>query len=250
MLFDLRGRGRRRTVRVIYLGMAVLMGVGLIGFGIGGGFGSSGIFNAASNNNGSGSASYGDQVKQDVKQTQRQPSNAAAWAKLARDSFLLAGTGGNYDNSTANGSFTAQAQPVLAQVKNAWNHYLALNPNPSPDLATEMVQVFEGPGGLNDPASAVAALQIVIAANPASASNYERLAVYAYQAGNARQGDLAAAKAVSLTPVAQRATTKAELAALKKNPNALNSTSAASTSAASTGASTVVTVPTKSGTTH
>ena len=30
MLFDLRGRGRRRTVRVIYTGLAVLMGVGLV----------------------------------------------------------------------------------------------------------------------------------------------------------------------------------------------------------------------------
>ncbi len=42
MLFDLRGRGRRRTVRVIYTGLALLMGVGLVGFGIGGGFGGGG----------------------------------------------------------------------------------------------------------------------------------------------------------------------------------------------------------------
>ena len=39
MLFDLRGRGRRRMVRLIYTGLALLMGVGLVGFGIGGGFG-------------------------------------------------------------------------------------------------------------------------------------------------------------------------------------------------------------------
>src|SRR6185312_3943702 len=36
MLFDLRGRGRRRTVQVIYLSLAVLMGGGLVLFGIGG----------------------------------------------------------------------------------------------------------------------------------------------------------------------------------------------------------------------
>ena len=47
MLFDLRGRGRRRTVRVIYIGLAVLIGLGLVGFGIGGGFGGGGILSAA-----------------------------------------------------------------------------------------------------------------------------------------------------------------------------------------------------------
>ena len=34
MLFDLRGRGRRRTVQVIYLSLAILMGGGLVLFGI------------------------------------------------------------------------------------------------------------------------------------------------------------------------------------------------------------------------
>ena len=37
MLFDLRGRGRRRTVQVIYIGLAILMVGGLLLFGIGGG---------------------------------------------------------------------------------------------------------------------------------------------------------------------------------------------------------------------
>ena len=36
MLFDLRGRGRRRSVQTIYVALAVLMGGGLIFFGIGG----------------------------------------------------------------------------------------------------------------------------------------------------------------------------------------------------------------------
>ena len=48
MLFDLRGRHRRRAVKVIYVGLALLIGVGLIGFGIGGGLGGGGLLNAAS----------------------------------------------------------------------------------------------------------------------------------------------------------------------------------------------------------
>lgn len=265
MLFDLRGRGRRRTVRIIYLGMAVLMGVGLIGFGIGGGFGSSGIFNATSGNNGSNSASFGGQAKADLRLTQQQPNNPAAWAKLAHESFLLAGTGDNYDNSTASGTFTPKAQPVLDQAKSAWDRYLALNPDhPDANLAREMVQVFEGPGALNLAVPAVQAQQIVIAATPSPGlADYERLAVYAYQARNTREGDLAAAKAVSLAPAAQRAQVKAQLALLKKNPNALNSGSGSASAAGAAGGGTTVSVPAtgaaggatvtlpkKSGTTH
>ena len=36
MLFDLRGRGRRNTIKVIYVSLAILMGGGLVFFGIGG----------------------------------------------------------------------------------------------------------------------------------------------------------------------------------------------------------------------
>ena len=52
MLFDLRGRGRRRTVETLYIGLAVLIGVGLVGFGVGGGCGGGGILNASNNNEG------------------------------------------------------------------------------------------------------------------------------------------------------------------------------------------------------
>ena len=36
MLFDLRGRGRRRTVQAVYLTLAILLGGGLVLFGVGG----------------------------------------------------------------------------------------------------------------------------------------------------------------------------------------------------------------------
>ncbi len=54
MLFDLRGRGRRRTVQAIYLGLALLMGGGLVLFGVGAGNGFGGLLNAF---NGNGSSS-------------------------------------------------------------------------------------------------------------------------------------------------------------------------------------------------
>ena len=35
MLFDLRSAGRRRTVKGVYLGLALLMFVGFVGFSVG-----------------------------------------------------------------------------------------------------------------------------------------------------------------------------------------------------------------------
>jgi hypothetical protein len=72
--------------------------------------------------------------------------------------------------------------------------------------------------GLNQPASAVQALQIVVAAEPKSVSWYSQLAAYAYKAKNTRVGDLAAAKAVSLAPASERKRLEQDLASVKKSP--------------------------------
>ena len=80
-----------------------------------------------------------------------------------------------------------------------------------------MVHVY-GAEGLNQPASAVQVLQLVVAAEPKNASYYAALAEYAYKAKNPRVGDLASAKAVALAPSASRARVKTELEAVKKSP--------------------------------
>ncbi|MGD0980301.1 MAG: hypothetical protein ABR946_02345, partial [Solirubrobacteraceae bacterium] len=56
MLFDLRSRGRRRTIQVVYGFLAVLIGGGLVFFGVGGGAGSTGLLSQLANQ-GTGSAS-------------------------------------------------------------------------------------------------------------------------------------------------------------------------------------------------
>jgi hypothetical protein len=72
--------------------------------------------------------------------------------------------------------------------------------------------------GLNQPAQAVQVLQLMVAANPTSAGLYGQLAQYAYKAHDLHTGDLAATKAVSLVPVAQRVRLHNELAAIRQNP--------------------------------
>jgi hypothetical protein len=216
MLFDLRGRGRRRTVRVIYIGLALLMGVGLVGFGIGGGFGGGGLLSSIGKGGGSSSASFASQVKKYRKLTQEQPSNTSAWENLAKFIYHEAG---NEPYTTSAGTVTSKGKELFKQVAQAWSSYLALKPpKPSLELAKEMLQVFDEEG-LDEPAQVVQVLQLVVAAEPTNTSYYARLAEYAYKAHNVGLGDLASEKAVSLAPAAQRARLKAELAEVKNNPN-------------------------------
>jgi hypothetical protein len=218
MLFDLRGRGRRRTVRVIYIGLALLFALGFVGFGVGGGFGggSGGIVNSLTGNEGSNSASFSSQIKKYRKLTQQQPANLSAWESLAK--ALLHEAGGEaYVGRT--GEVTSKGKELYNQASQAWASYLALNPpKANTELAQLMVTVY-GEQGLNQPAQAVQALQIVVAARPNSAALYAALAEYAYKAHNVRVGDLASAKAVSLAPAAQRARLTTELAEVKKYPS-------------------------------
>jgi hypothetical protein len=216
MLFDLRGRGRRRAVRVIYTGLALLMGVGLVGFGIGGGFGGGGLFTAATNNEGAGSASFASQIKKYRKLTQEHPSNLGDWENLTK--ALLHEAGGEA-YVTASGAVTSKGKALFSQTSEAWASYTALNPpKPSLELAKEMLRVY-GEEGLNQPSQAVQVLQLVVAAEPTNAAYYAALAQYAYKAKNTRVGDLASEKAVSLSPASERSRVKAELAEVKSNPS-------------------------------
>jgi hypothetical protein len=241
VLFDLRGRHRRRAVRVIYTGLALLMGVGLVGFGIGGGFGGGGLLNAASENEGAGKAGFASQIKKYEKLTKEQPTNVSAWEKLTAAQLHEAG-GEAYVTRTG---LTSKGKELYSQAAQSWNGYLALNPpKPSLELAKLMVRIFDEEG-LNQPSEAVKVLQIVVAAEPASESLYASLAEYSYKAHNTRIGDLASGKAVALAPAAQRKQLQTELAAIKKNPSG-TAESAASTSAGSQ--TTTATTSTSTGT--
>jgi hypothetical protein len=215
MLFDLRGRGRRRSVQVIYLGLALLMGGGLVFFGVGGGLGGTGILSSLTGNEGSSGVTFASEIKKYKKLTEQQPSNAVAWEKLTNAQLHEAGNEIYVSNT---GGVTPKGKELFSQVAQSWNSYIALNPpKPNAELAERMVTVFDAEG-LNEPAAAVRVLQIVVAAQPTSTAWFAKLAQYAYLAHNATVGDLAATKAISLAPTAERAALKAELTKLKQNP--------------------------------
>ena len=216
MLFDLRGRHRRRAVKVLYVGLALLIGGGLILFGVGAGGGGGGLLNAATESESTGGASFSKQIKKYEKTLQTDPKNTAAWEKLTLAELHEAG-GEAFTNATT-GAVTPKGKELFAKASRSWESYLAQNPpKPSTELAKLMLRVY-GAEGLNEPSSAVQVLQLVVATEPNNASYYAQLAEYAYKAKNVRVGDLASEKAVSLAPASERTRVKQELEAVKKSP--------------------------------
>ena len=216
MLFDLRGRGRRRTVKIVYITLALLMGGGLVLFGIGGGGAmQGGLVDAITGSSGgdTGSERFDKAERDAATRTRTNPQDAAAWAALARARVQSAGIGDNFDPNTA--TYTESGKAKLEQAADAWEKYLALEPKkPDDRVAGLMVRAFDQ-SGLNRPADAAAAQEIITEARP-SATTYATLAIYAYQAGQTRKGDLAKDKAIELADPDQRERIKSDLEQAKQ----------------------------------
>jgi hypothetical protein len=196
MLFDLRGRGRRRTIQGIYLFLALLMGGGLVFFGVGGT--GVGLFNNDNNNsNGGGGANpITAQLKAAQRRVRVQPQNPAAWASLTKQLYTDASSGNNYDQT--NHKFTTSGISELRRADSAFQRYLALKP-PKLDsgLVTLMASAY-GQTGLNDTKKASAAIEALTLSSPTKA-NYVIFAIAAAQAGQTRKSALAEQKAIDLT---------------------------------------------------
>ncbi|HEY2260902.1 MAG TPA: hypothetical protein VGH45_14365 [Solirubrobacteraceae bacterium] len=216
MLFDLRSRGRRRTVQVVYLGLALLMGGGLVLFGVGAGNGLGGLLNAFTGG-GSGNAqstAISQQEKAALKQTRLNPSDPAGWSALVNARWISAtSNSSNYNSSTA--TFTASGKKELAATTAAWQRYLKLTKKPDPNLAILAARAYAQQGQYSGSAGA---WELQTLANPSSAKGYECLAAAAYAAKQTRKGDLALAKALSMVPKLSRATLKSQISAAKTTP--------------------------------
>jgi hypothetical protein len=218
MLFDLRGRGRRRAVQAIYLSLAILMGGGLVLFGVGGAT-SGGLLDAFKSS--SGQTSVSDVFKKRVDAAERavklRPADPKAWGDLTRVRYLEASSSGV---DQTQGVFTDQGKADLRQAATAWDKYVDLtNGKPSDQVASLMVQAFSS-AGLNEPDKAVSAMEDVAAKRQATAPLYVQLAALAYEAGQTRKADLAAKKALSLSSKDDREQIKAQLDAARTQASA------------------------------
>jgi hypothetical protein len=213
MLFDLRGR-RRRAVQVTYLMLALLMGGGLVLFGVGGSV-SGGLLDAFKGGGGgsSGDSALQDQVKKEEDRLAKSPQNVAVLQNLVRDYYSLATS--QRDSTTV--GFPDDAKDELRKAGDYWQRYLTtVKTDPSPETARYALQVYDV-SALNKPKEAQTAAAI-LAKDANDVASYLRLVSYAALAGDTRTADLAAKKAVDLAPKRDRKLVEKQAESLKKPP--------------------------------
>jgi hypothetical protein len=212
MLFDLRGR-RRRVVQATYLMLAVLLGGGLVLFGIGGDV-SGGLVDAFKSGGGgsNGDSALRDQAERQEERLAKSPQNPVVLQNLVRDYYSLA----TAQRESGTVGFPADAKDELRRSGEYWQRYTNVADTPDADTAVIALQVYDV-GGLNRPKEAQKAAAL-IAQQSNDVASYLRLVQYAARAGDTRTADLAAEKAVDLAPKAQRKEVQKQAEALKKPP--------------------------------
>lgn len=213
MLFDLRGR-RRRAVQATYLTLAVLMGGGLVLFGIGGDV-SGGLFDAFSDRSGGGSASEDLQERIDEREERlsTNPQNEAILKALVRDYHALAGA----QLPVGGGPYPDEAKDELRQAGEYWQRYLEVEDgDPDASLARLAVAVYDQTA-LNQPEEGAAAMRIV-AEDANDFESYLALVQLSAAAGDERTADLAGDKAIDLAPKRLEKQVRQQVKALKAQP--------------------------------
>src|SRR5688572_32535797 len=125
--------------------LAVLMGGGLVFFGIGGDV-SGGLFDAFSDRTGSSNSLVNDRIEDNEEKLETNPQDTEALKDLVRDWYQLAN-----DEVTTAGTYTDDGMERLAEADEAWQRYIEVADKPQASLASLMINVYSA-NGLNKPA--------------------------------------------------------------------------------------------------
>lgn len=206
MLFDLQGR-RKTGVKAIYLALAILMGGGLVLFGIGsnvqGGFAD--IFG-----NTAGDGQFEKAVEQSAKRVAANPKDPKAYEQLIADRYSWAGTG--YDQKTQ--KFDEDADKQLSYLVKDWEKYVKLTDKPDLNTATYAVQAYIGKSK-QDLEGATEAQTLVARLQP-NAANYLYLMRLALSTGKSLIADASEIKALELATKDQLKEVRSEIKELRK----------------------------------
>lgn len=193
-------------VQATYLLLALLMGGGLVFFGIGSDAGQGGLvdaFTGDGDSGDSGDALVAERIEQAEARLRANPRDAGALKAVITNHYQLASA-----KTPSQSPFPPQARGDLQRASDAWQRYLALElPRPDHVLAGRMLDVY-GPLGLSRFDEAARAAEIVAEAKP-SANSYLSLAQYAALAGQGRKARLAERQALErASSAAERKTVK------------------------------------------
>lgn len=209
MLFDLKGK-RKRLVQVVYLGLAILFGGGLVLFGVGGNV-SGGLIDAFKGTGSADTSAFGDLVERAERRAAANPRKPEVWLDVLRAQFNLASSPEGSDAET--GQLTDRGQQAIIEVAQAWERYLRLKPKEIDSSAASFAALAYG--ALQDYDKAVETQGLSVESRP-SANGYFQLADFAYRAGKVEAGDRAAKEAVRRTPSDQRNTVRSLIKDTKK----------------------------------
>jgi tetratricopeptide (TPR) repeat protein len=203
MLFDLQGK-RKRLIQVVYALLALLLGGGLVLFGIGGDV-SGGLFDAFSSRQ---SAQTGDLVKEAERLQERadeDPDNKQVLTRLIRARYTAGNSLFEIDDN-GQPQITPEAREQFELAADTWRQYLDLNPDPVDANVAQLVAnaLFSLAQGATDGMSArmnsaaAADAQAYFAEARPSVGSLSTLAIYSYFGNDFEAGDEAVEKLLAL----------------------------------------------------
>jgi tetratricopeptide (TPR) repeat protein len=222
VLFDLRSPRRRAAIKVIYSMLAILMGGGLIFFGIGSDAtgGLADIFGEG----GGGGSTFDDQIEDAEKQVEETPRDQAALLELVSLYLQAGGQQLDVDPETGATLLTTDAEASYIAAADAWARYLRLEPKkPDPTtallLANSSFVIAQNSSTAADAQGALenaAEFQQVAAEGNPIPGNLANLALYLYFAGRFAEADRVAARAIAKAPPNERKAQRKQLEDVEK----------------------------------
>jgi hypothetical protein len=236
VLFDLQSPRRRRVVRVVFGGLALVFAISFVFLGVGtggGGFSFSDLFGGGG---GSSSTAFDDDISTAQAKLAANPNDTATLATLVQLHYSAANA-----NTDSSGVPNDDGVQQLREAADTWNKYVkASKGNISPTAAVYALNTFDllarldfatartdtsTTAALTDVNAAVAdwtsaaqAQQALIDKQPqkATSNSYATLAQYLYLAGDTKGGDQAAAQAKTAKGAADAATLDKQLQSVKQ----------------------------------
>jgi tetratricopeptide (TPR) repeat protein len=213
MLFDLQSPRRRAAVKVIYATLAVLLGGGLLFFGIGSDA-TGGLLDAVGLRDSENNASdiYSQEIETAQAALKRNPDNEAARLDLVSLYIQRGNQQLQVDQQTGQSTATPEASTSYNLAADQWDIYLKGNPkNPDSGLALQLANSFflmaqsstSASDARIDVDNAAEAQQVAADQNP-TVGNLNSLAVYLLYAGKFGEAQAVIARALAKAPAADR----------------------------------------------
>jgi hypothetical protein len=228
VLFDLRGK-RRRFIQVIYAALAVLMGGGLILFGIGGDVSGGLLDGLGVGGGGGGDTGFEDQIEDAEKRVAANPQDTDALLELVKLNYSAGNQQLEVDEATGQPiGVPPEAAESYQRTADAWDRYLKVAPKqPNQGAASTTSQAYfylavsatSASEAVANLKGAAEAERVVAEATP-EVGPLTALARYLYLAGDAAGAEQAKQQALAAAGP-QRSRVNQELKAAQQQGEAL-----------------------------